>query len=51
LLVIGRVQRISLHSSPDKKAGRLYWCLASQGPRILEGVLANDGDDEEVSDD
>jgi hypothetical protein len=51
LLAIGRVQRISLHSSPDKKAGRLYWCLASQGPRILEGVLANDGDDEEGSDD
>ena len=43
LLAIGRVQRISLHSSPDRKAGRLYWCLASQGPRILEGVLANGG--------
>jgi len=39
LLTIGRVQRISLHSSPDKKASRLYWCLADQGPTILEKVF------------
>lgn len=38
LLAIGRVHRISLHSSPDKKAGRLYWCLAGQGPKILAKV-------------
>jgi len=39
LLAIGRVHRISLHSSPEKKAGRLYWCLAGQGSQILAKVV------------
>lgn len=46
LLAIGRVQRISLHSSPEKKAGRLYWCLPGQGPKILAQVFEHQGGEE-----
>lgn len=49
LLAVGRVHRISLHSSPDKRAGRLYWCLAGQGSktlaRVLEHQVGEDDDD------
>lgn len=40
LLAEGRVQRVALHSSPDKKAGRLYWCLPGQGVVILDGLCS-----------
>ena len=49
LLSIGRVHRISLHSSPNRKAGRLYWCLAGQGSKTLAKVLEHQvgGDDDD----
>ena len=47
LLAIGRVQRISLHSSPEKKAGHLYWCLPGQGPKILAQVFEHQGGDDD----
>lgn len=50
LFKVGRVQRISVHSSPDKKASRLYWCLAAQGPRILERVLEDEVGEEDEDD-
>lgn len=47
LLVIGRVHRLSLHSSPGKNAGRLYWCLPGQGPKILAQVFEHQGGDDD----
>jgi len=48
LLAIGRVHRISLHSSPDRRAGRLYWCLAGQGSKTLAKVLEHQvGEDDD----
>lgn len=48
LLAIGRVHRISLHSSPEKRAGRLYWCLAGQGSQILAKLLEHQvGEDDD----
>lgn len=40
LLAEGRVQRIAVHSSPDKRAGRLYWCLPGQASVILNGLCS-----------
>ena len=47
LLSIGRVHRLSLHSSPGKNAGRLYWCLPGQGPKILAKVFEHQGEDDD----
>lgn len=45
LFLEGRVQRISLHSSPTKRAGRLYWCLPDEGKALLDGMCEDDLDD------
>jgi len=45
LFLEGRVQRISLHSSPEKRAGRLYWCLPDEGKALLDGMCKDDLDD------